>query len=282
MFNPTKLVIDSFVASLRENYTRMYGLWEPEYANIVAFVGRMALENIANSDAPYHDVAHTALVTAVGQEVLRGKQLTRGGVSPRDWLNFTVSLLCHDIGYVRGVCAADVEGAYVIDADGNTIDTDPGATDAAMTPYHVARSQIFVRERFANVTQIDADAVARNIELTTFPVPQDDKHAATDDFPGLLRASDLIGQLADIDYLRKAADLFREFQETGTAEKLGMKSPADVRRGYPGFFWKEVRPWVEDALRHLQVTQEGKQWIASLYGNVFAAEHNAPGLGRPA
>ena len=49
MFNPTKLVIDSFVASLRENYTRMYRLWEPEYANIVAFVGRMALENIANS-----------------------------------------------------------------------------------------------------------------------------------------------------------------------------------------------------------------------------------------
>ncbi len=282
MFNPTQLVIDSFVTTLRDNYARMYGLWEPEYANIVAFVGRMALENIANSDAPYHDVAQTVLVTAVGQEILRGKQLSRGGVGPRDWLNFTVSLLCYDIGYVRGVCAADRKGAYVIDEDGNTIDTAPGATDAAMTPYHVARSKIFVRERFGNVGQIDAEEVARNIELTTFPVPNDREHAATDDFPGLLRAADLIGRLADIDYLRKSAHLFREFAETGTAEKLGMSSPADVRRGYPGFFWQEVRPWVEDALRHLQVTQEGKQWIASLYGNVFAAEHNAPGLGRPA
>ena len=42
-----------------------------------------------------------------------------------------------------------------------------------------------------------------------------------------------------------------------------------------------VRPYIEDALGFLQVTQDGKAWIANLYGNVFAAEHGAPGLGRP-
>lgn len=281
MFNPTQLVIDSFVDSLKDSYVRTYGLREPEYPNIIAFVGRIALENIANSDASYHDVDHTILVTSVGQEIIRGKQLARGGVSPRDWLNFTVSLLCHDIGYVRGVCAADREGAYVIDESGATTNTPPGATDAAMTPYHVARSKIFVQERFGSVPQIDADQVMANIELTTFPVPRDEEHAGTEDYPGLLRASDLIGQLADIDYLRKVSNLFHEFDETGAAKELGFESPADVRRTYPGFFWKEVRPFVEAALRHLQVTQEGKRWIANLYGNVFAAEHNAPGLGRP-
>jgi len=31
------------------------------------------MENIANSDAPYHDMNHTIMVTLVGQEILRGK-----------------------------------------------------------------------------------------------------------------------------------------------------------------------------------------------------------------
>src|SRR5262249_47688827 len=47
---------------------------------------------IPNSDAPYHDLGHTICVTLVGQEVLRGKHLREGGVSPRDWLHFIISL----------------------------------------------------------------------------------------------------------------------------------------------------------------------------------------------
>jgi hypothetical protein len=39
-------------------------------------------------------------------------------------------------------------------------------------------------------------------------------------YPGLLRAADLIGQLADIDYLRKTSALFAEFSETGVSKKL--------------------------------------------------------------
>jgi hypothetical protein len=56
--------------------------------------------------------------------------------------------------------------------------------------------------------------IEANIEHTRFPVPKDEQHAATDDFPGLLRAADLIGQLADINYLLKTAALFNEFRET--------------------------------------------------------------------
>jgi hypothetical protein len=93
------------------------------------------------------------------------------------------------------------------------------------------------------------------------------------DYPGLLRAVDLIGQLADINYLRKTSALFTEFQETGESEKRGYQTPDDFRAAYPAFFWNAVRPYIGDALRYLRVTQDGKQWIANLYAHVFSEEH---------
>src|SRR5215813_7014541 len=277
MFNPTKIVIEAFVGELQVMYERTYGMLEPSYPGIMGFVGRLALENIANSDAAYHDVNHTIMVTLVGQEILRGKHISVGGVAPREWLHFIVSLLCHDIGYVRGVCRGDTDGQYVINAKGESVSVPDGATDAAMTPYHVARSKLFVRERFGKVALIhlDTSEIEANIENTRFPVPTGDEHAKTDDFPGLLRAADLIGQLADINYLRKTAALFNEFRETGTSKTLKYDSAADLRANYPQFFWKAVKPYIGDALHYLRVTQEGQQWVANLYANVFSMEHRA-------
>ena len=114
MFNPTQLIIEQFVEELQSMYRRIYGLLEPGFPDIIGFIGRVALENIANSDAPYHDVNHTIMVTLVGQEILRGRHISEGGVTPRDWLHFMVSLLCHDIGYVRGVCHGDDKGRFVM------------------------------------------------------------------------------------------------------------------------------------------------------------------------
>jgi len=257
-------------------YERIYSLLEPNYPGIIGFVARLALENIANSDAAYHDVNHTIMVTLVGQEILRGRHISEGGVTPRDWLHFIVSLLCHDIGYVRGICGGDRDGRYVINARGDTIALPTGATDAAMTPYHVERSKLFVHERFGRVAlaHIDNREIEANIEHTRFPVPEDEQHAPTNDFPGLLRAADLIGQLADVNYLRKTSALFSEFRETGASEKLGYTSAADLRAAYPAFFWQVVRPYIDSALRYLRVTQEGKLWIANLYANVFSTEHS--------
>jgi hypothetical protein len=158
---------------------------------------------------------------------------------------------------------------------GDTVSVPEAATDAALTPYHVARSKLFVRERFGKIglSQINSGQIEANIEHTRFPIPQDEQHAPTGDLPGLLRAADLIGQLADVNYLRKTSALFSEFCETGVSEKLKYKSAADLRAGYPQFFWQVVRPYIEDALSYLRVTQEGKQWIANLYANVFSTEH---------
>jgi hypothetical protein len=216
------------------------------------------------------------MVTLVGQEILRGKHITQGGITPRDWLHFMVSLLCHDIGYVRGVCHGDGDGRYVMNAKGETTELPAGATDAALTPYHVNRSKLFVRERFGKVslTPIDTLVIEGNIEHTRFPVPTDDEHSNRADYPGLVRAADLIGQLADPNYIRKIPALFAEFSETGTSEKLGYRNAGDLRAAYPTFFWKAVTPFIVDGLRYLRVTQEGKQWIANLYAHVFAEEHH--------
>jgi len=275
MFNPTQIVIQAFVGELKDKYCQIYGVLEPAYPDIIGFVGRLALENIADSDAAYHDMNHTIMVTSVGQEILLGKHTSEGGVTPRDWLHFMISLLCHDIGYVRGVCRGDRKGHYVCNENGDLVPISAGATDASLTPYHVTRSKIFVRERFGKVSlaHIDTQEIEANIEHTRFPVPEDDQHIGTADYPGLLRAADLIGQLADIDYLRKTSALFAEFRETGASEKLGYQTPDDLRGAYPAFFWQAVHPFIGDALRYLQVTQEGKQWIANLYAHVFSEEH---------
>ena len=62
MFRPLDLVIEAYCEQLKGSYFKVYGTLNPEFANIIAFCGRMALENIANSDAAYHDTFHTCLL----------------------------------------------------------------------------------------------------------------------------------------------------------------------------------------------------------------------------
>jgi len=126
---------------------------------------------------------------------------------------------------------------------------------------------------------LDGDRVARAIELTRFPVPEDGDHEETGTEPGLVRAADLIGQLADPRYLQKLNGLYHEFVETGTARKQGLSDPADLVDAYPKFFWTAVTPYIGDALRYLNVTSEGRQWIANLHSHVFAVEHGSVAAG---
>ncbi len=273
MFNATELLIDAFVARLSDAFRRNYGSARPAQEGILAWVGAMALENIANSDALYHDVEHTILVTLVGQEVLRGKHISEGGVSANDWFQCILSLICHDIGYVRGVLRGDGHGRFATGRGTETLPLPPGASDAALTPYHVDRGKMFVEERFGGHEVIDCEVIKRNIELTRFPVPDKDDHAATHTYPALIRASDLIGQLSDPRYLHKINRLYGEFQETGVSERLKYANSDDLRRNYPRFYWSCVYPYIQDALYYLDRTQQGKQIVANLYANVFLVEH---------
>jgi len=274
MFNATELLIDDFVEKLRSGYRRTYGGLKHDYEDIIAWAGSMALENIANSDALYHNVEHTILVTLVGQEVLRGKHIREGGVSCEDWLHFIISLVCHDIGYVKGVCRddRDFEGIYATGQADKVVHLPPGSTDASLTPYHVDRGKLFIEERFGHNSWIDAELIKRNVELTRFPVPSDEDHQDTVNYPGLLRAADLMGQMSDPRYLKKISSLFYEFEETGQNKILKYENPGDLRKNYPSFYWKGVYPYIKDGLQYLSLTQQGKQIKANLYANVFEVE----------
>ncbi|NES23917.1 MAG: metal-dependent phosphohydrolase [Symploca sp. SIO3E6] len=275
MFNPIEVMIDAFVTRLRSGYQRIYGGLNPNYPDIIAWAGNMALENIANSDALYHNVEHTIFVTLVGEEILRGKHLRDGGVTPEDWLHSIISLLCHDIGYVKGVCSQDRPqvGLYATGIDEIMVSLPFGSTDASLTPYHVDRGKLFIAERFGTHTLIDAETIQKNIELTRFPVPADEDHQDTTNYPGLIRAADLIGQLSDPRYLQKVSALFYEFEENNSNKALGYQNPGDLRRNYPGFYWNVVYPYIKTASRYLDLTQQGKQILANLYSNVFQVEH---------
>jgi hypothetical protein len=279
MLNLVEVQIDAFAQALQQGYRRTFGGLEPEYAEILAWAGSMALENIANSTALYHDVQHTILVTLVGQEILRGKQIRDGRVSPGDWLHFLISLICHDIGYVNGVCRDDAGDTCATGRDGGRVTLPPGATDASLTPYHVDRGKLFVQERFAGHPLIDVATLQRNMEETRFPVPADQDTKDTAGYPALVRAADLIGQLGDPRYLKKIPALFQEFAETGVNQRLGYAHAGELRRNYPGFYWKCVFPYIQDALHHLSLTQQGQQVRASLFANVFMVEHETPSGG---
>ena len=174
MINFPALLIENFVKELHDAYRQTYSALEPQFANIIEWTGRLALENIANSDALYHNLEHTILVTLVGQAILKGKHLSEGGVSPRDWLHVVMALLCHDIGYVKGVCGIDRRGEYATGVNNETVEISEDFTDAILTPYHVDRSQFFVRERFGGqklTNEVDAELIAAYIERTRFPIP---------------------------------------------------------------------------------------------------------------
>jgi hypothetical protein len=279
MINWQELTIDMFVEQLRSSYRRTYGDIKGDYGNISCWVGRLALENISNSDALYHDIDHTIMVSLAGLAIIEGKHLREGGISPRDWMRYMIAVLCHDIGYVKGVLKDDSADKFSTGVDGKVVKISPDGTDVVLTPYHVDRSKQFVRERFGAGLldemdkQVDADKIAEYIEMTRFPSPKDEKYKDTKGLGGLVRAADFVGQLGDPDYFRKTPALFYEFQELGVNAKLGYNSPHDMRKNYAKFYWEQVNPYLQDALVYLRLTEDGKQWVANMHSHVFDSEH---------
>ena len=292
MLNPTMLMKQTCVNQLQEKYFQVLGResisnqkFKPEYATLLGAISVQVLDWLSSSTALYHNVEHTILVCLVGQEILHGKHKQENNVSCEDWLNFMVSLLCHDIGYVSGICQQDdtskrryVGGQSLSPKTQQSLEQlwvtlAPGATDASLAPYHVDRSKLFVQENFSHYQSLlDLDAIEHNIEFTTFPVPQDSAYQVTNHYPGLVRAADLIGQLSDPSYLQKTVALFYEFEEIGTNQRLGYRCPEDLKLGYPRFYRTQVLPYIKPALGYLKATPQGCQIIANLEANVIAAE----------
>jgi len=265
-----ELAAEALGSYLAEHMTRRFGSTDAGLTEVIPAAASLALDCIGNSDALYHNVEHTMLVTLAGYDIMKGRALLKP-TTASDFAHLLVACLFHDIGYVRGILKDDGADGYVIDAEGGKTKLARGSTDAALMPYHVDRSKLFVMERLGQSKIIDAAKVADAIEYTrrrSLHQPE-----RTDNEVGLLlRAADLIGQLGDPHYLRKANALYYEFEEVGMNRQLGYTSPADLTDQYPQFFWNSISAQVPMAIRYLNVTSSGRQWIACLYSNVFRAE----------
>jgi len=270
MFTIPELAAEALGSHLAEHMGRRFGSTDAGLIERVQSAARLAIDCIGNSDALYHNVEHTMLVTLVGYDILRGRQLLME-TNASDFAHLIFACLFHDIGYVRGILKGDSADGYIVDAKGNKVELPRGSSDAALLPYHIDRSKLYVMDRFAKIKDLDATRVANAIEFTRFP----STHAADDNDSEegmLVRAANLIGQLGDPQYLRKANALYYEFEEVGMNKQLGYTSPADLIDLYPKFYWNSIAAHIQSAIRYLNVTSNGRKWIANLHSNIFLAE----------
>ena len=54
--------------------------------------------------------------------------------------------------------------------------------------------------------------------------------------------------------MRKSNALFYEFEEIGLNKTLGYETPADIVYKFPQFYWTNVAPQIQTAIRYLNVT----------------------------
>lgn len=267
MMTLPKLAADSLEKLLGSFMRRRFD--EPS-ARIVESATRTAMECIGNSDALYHNIEHTMLVTLAGHSILSGRYL-HAHLSAEDYVHVLIACLAHDIGYVRGLFEEDDTDGFVIDAAGTKVSLPRGASDASLMMYHVDRSKLYVSRRLRHIPGLDPERIARAIEGTRFPAREGQDY---DDEASILRAADFIGQLGDPNYLRKANALYYEFEEVGINRQLGYDLPADIVNRYPQFYWNSVAPHIQTEIGYLNKTEIGRQWIANLYSNVFRAERD--------
>jgi len=273
MITVPELAGDALGKFLANYMCRRFGSSQAHLVETVPSIARIAIECIGNSDALYHNVEHTMLVTLAGHDILRGRAL-HTHMTAEDYAHVIIACLTHDIGYVRGLFKADDNDGYVVDTAGRKVTLPRASSDASLLPYHVDRSKMFAMERIEGMPQLDKHRVAGAIEGTRFPSSIPSEAEECDEEAALLRAADLIGQLGDPHYIRKANALYYEFEEAGLNRQLGYSSPADLVNLYPQFYWNSVAPQVQTAIRYLNVTSSGRQWIANLYSNVFRAERD--------
>ncbi len=130
MLTITEMAAENLGSHLTEHMGRGFGSTDARLVELVGSAARLAMEYIGNSDALYHDIEHTMLVTLVGYDILRGRRLLTE-TNASDFAHLIFACLFHDIGYVRGIVKGDNADGYIVDAKGNTATLRRGSSDAA-------------------------------------------------------------------------------------------------------------------------------------------------------
>ena len=82
MLNPISIMADRLGDYLSELYLQYFSHRNPEYASYMGGAARLVLERIGNSNALYHNIEHTLMVTLAGQQIIRGRLLSES-LDPR-------------------------------------------------------------------------------------------------------------------------------------------------------------------------------------------------------
>src|SRR5262249_41665871 len=89
-------------------------------------------------------------------------------------------------------------------SSGRKVSLPRGSSDAALAPYHVERSKLFVLDRVAPIEELDGERIARAIGFTRFPYSSWNDETDIDEEGALLRSADLIGQLGESPLLEES------------------------------------------------------------------------------
>jgi len=119
---------------LTDEFKRNFGSGHSDRAERLGSIARVALECLARSDALYHTVEHTFLVTLVGLDIMRGRSLSVR-IAPDEFNHVLIACLLHDIGYVRGGGPKLCSGALRSYPDLSAMATRLGTGQASMYPY---------------------------------------------------------------------------------------------------------------------------------------------------
>jgi hypothetical protein len=189
MMTLPELAADALEEFLGSYMRRRFGSSQTNLVELVPSAARIALECIGNSDALYHNVEHTLLVTLAAHDILRGRAL-HTHMTADDYAHVIIACLTHDIGYVRGLFKDDDADGFVIDSTGSKVTLPRGSSDAGLTAHHVDRSKLYVMQRIEGIAPLDKQRIADAIEGTRFP-PGDGQEC--DEEASIVRAADLSG-----------------------------------------------------------------------------------------
>ncbi len=100
MITVPELASEALGEFLAEHLRRRFAATHAGLTELIPSVARLAIECIGNSDALYHNVEHTMLVTLVGYDIMKGRALLDADLSdrfrPRRWWPAccTTSVMC--------------------------------------------------------------------------------------------------------------------------------------------------------------------------------------------
>lgn len=275
MFRPSKVISEAFVKRITGSYRKCFGEGPPGHLETLTLCARMSMSRLARTNALYHNMDHTMMVALVGEDIIRGRLYRDGDVRSIDWLHFMVSLFSFGLGFTRNLCRGDSNAECVIDEQGTIITLPRGSTDGMLWPYFTDRTKIYLREYYQGHPILDPEILASQVEYSRFPPPEG-QNQDTATYPGLLRAAQVIGAIADPDFALKMMRLWLEMKECGGKHLMGFNSAIELRNNYPKFFWSMLHPLIPDGMDCMTYTGSGRLWLANMHAHVLLEEHRIP------